>query len=129
MSKPASSKQCEKEKELNKIRLHGWSVEQSQANAYLVNRFQKFNKPFIVDLAKVVSIQLQIPFDREAQRNKTVCIKWFDENFTRIKPFLETSLCVLDENFQHVGAQTQASLQILETYKKQISQSQSQNSK
>ena len=115
----ASLRQCQKEKELNRIRLLGWSLEYSPANNYLTARFPKFNKNILEDLAKVVSIQLQIPLDREAQRNKTICIKWFDEHFSLIKPFLESCLCVLDEKFQPFGVQTPESLEIINMYHNQ----------
>ena len=115
----ASAKQRIKEIELNAQRTIGWSVENSRANQYLTQLIPNFNKNLITALAKVVSTHLNIPLDREAQRNKTICIKWFDENFNAAKEFIDKNICVLDKDYQKMGHQTPESQEIELKFKSQ----------
>ena len=42
----------------------------------------------LLSIANVLSSSAKLKLDRDAKRRKTVLIKWFDENWEAIKPFL-----------------------------------------
>ena len=43
----------------------------------------------LVSIASVLANSANIRLDREAKRRKTVLVKWFEENFSAIQPFLD----------------------------------------
>ena len=114
-----SQKQLRKEKILNRLQLVGWKKENSLAYLYLKRRFPKLTKPFLIKLARCLACQQNIEFDRNSLRNKTICIKWFDDHFSQLYNYLETNLCVVDENNEIVGLPTEASQKILEIFQNQ----------
>ena len=115
----ASAKQWEKEQKLKELRKQNWSLETSLANAFLTELLPHFNKNFVTALAKIISTHLGIQFDREAQRDKSICIKWFDEHYDQVIPFIESNICILDGNYQSVGHQTPQSQEIEREFKSQ----------
>lgn len=42
----------------------------------------------LLSIANVLSTSAKLKLDRDAKRRKTVLIKWFDENWDAIKPYL-----------------------------------------
>lgn len=47
-------------------------------------------------MAEVISDQLNIGLYREYKRRKEMLIKWFDENYDSVWPFIENHLSIID---------------------------------
>jgi hypothetical protein len=52
-------------------------------------------------VAEVIAINVKLALDRESKRKKPALIKWFDENFELIGPFLDR-LILLDMDGQAI---------------------------
>ena len=87
----ASQRQNQREKENNRHYLDGWRKERSPTYAFFIIKFGKCpNKSDLFRIAKTVSLITQIPgFNRSVQRYRNVCLKWFDDHFLIVRPFLE----------------------------------------
>lgn len=71
-------------------RLKGFQVKDSIAWKEICKRFgSNLNQVELLSIAEVIGNQLNIKVDREAKRRKEVLIKWFDENYSSIGPFLD----------------------------------------
>jgi hypothetical protein len=57
----------------------------------------------LLSLAQVIAQHLHIRLDREAFRRKRVLLKWYDENWARVEPFIRQNIIVLDEHGIAVG--------------------------
>lgn len=96
--------QNEYEKARNMERMEGFDERESYAYNKLCERYgPKPSQHELLSLAQVISENLDILLDREAFRRKRVLIKWFDENFTKIEPFWENYIVVIDENGDPIG--------------------------
>lgn len=71
-------------------RLEGFTPTTSRAWREICERYGSgLNQTELLSLAEVISIHLGLKVDRDAKRRKEVLIKWFDENFDQILPFLD----------------------------------------
>jgi hypothetical protein len=72
----------------------GFVPQEAEAWKYLTRRFGgKIAKEEILSLAQISSVfntDLEFPLVREYKRRKETIIKWFEANFLRLRPFLET---------------------------------------
>ena len=87
----ASQRQNLKEKEQVQQYLAGWCEEKSLSYALFITRYGKCpKKPDLFKIAKIISQMIQISgVNRAAQRYKDVCLKWFDDHFNIVRPYLE----------------------------------------
>ena len=87
----AFQRQNQREKANIKQYLEGWRKERSVTYAFFTAKFGKCpNKPDLFKIAQFVALMAQIPgVNRSAQRYKNVCLKWFDDHFLILRPFLE----------------------------------------
>jgi hypothetical protein len=105
MHAPRQSHQNEFERHQNAQRLRGFNQKESPAYQFLCNRYGRSLTRFeLLSLAQVAAEQLKIPLDRAARRRRTVLIKWYDENWGVVAPFLDRCIVVLDEFGEAVGA-------------------------
>jgi hypothetical protein len=74
--------------------MNGFVAHETEAWKYLTGRFgERIAKEEILSLAQISSIfntDLEFPLVREYKRRKETIIKWFDANFLKLRPFLET---------------------------------------
>jgi hypothetical protein len=98
------NRQNDFEKLRNTERLIGFNERNSIAWSFLSQRFgPKLTRLELVSLAQVVSEHLRIPLDREAFRRRRVLLKWFEENWAYVEPFLRTNVVVLDTAGDAIG--------------------------
>lgn len=72
------------------IRLNGFDTKENRAWKQLSARFGKTVKQNeLTTIAQVIAQHAQIKLDRDARRRKSVLLKWFDENWNAIEPFLD----------------------------------------
>jgi hypothetical protein len=70
----------------------------SEAWKFLENRFgPDIPKPWLISLGRVLAQHLNIPLAREYKRRKGMMIKWFDDHFEFIEPFINQHVEVLTE--------------------------------
>ena len=99
-----SRRQIDREHILIQQRLRDFDPANCEASRYLVNKFGGlFDQKQLKKIALTLSYALNIPLDREATRRKMVMIKWFDENIDTIRPFIDNSMVITDENQNPVG--------------------------
>jgi hypothetical protein len=99
------SHQNEFERHQNAQRLRGFNQKESPAYQFLCNRYGlNLTREELLSLARVAAEQLKIPLDREAHRRKAILIKWDDENWGVLEPFLDRCAVVIDEFEEAVGA-------------------------
>ena len=78
-----------KEKERIAHRLSGFDPKENQVWQEITNRFGgNIKQPELLSIAEVVSQNAGIKLDRDAKRRKSVLIKWFDENWALIEPYI-----------------------------------------
>jgi hypothetical protein len=71
-------------------RLSGFNPKDAGVWRELSRRFgTNVNQPELVSIATVLAQSANIKLDRDAKRRKAVLIKWFEENWTEIAPFLD----------------------------------------
>ena len=82
--------QTEIEREKVEKRLNGFCSKNSKAWETIMKYFgENLNQMELNSIAEVLSDLLSINLDREAKRRREVLIKWFDENFEKIEPYLK----------------------------------------
>jgi hypothetical protein len=78
------------EKERIAQRLEGFNPRENQAWKEITRRFgSSIKQPELVSMAKVLATHAKLKVDRDAQRRKTVLLKWFEENWAAVQPFLD----------------------------------------
>lgn len=88
-----------KEKERITNRLNGFNPKDNSAWREITNRFgNNIKQPELLSIATVLASNANIKLDRDAKRRKSVLIKWFEENWKAILPFLDY---VVLEDVQH----------------------------
>ena len=103
-SRPRKNHQNDFEKVTNKQRMAGFVEKSSHAYLDLCRRYgPKPSQQELLSLAQAISETLQILLDREAFRRKKVLIKWFDENYAVIEPFLDRNVLILDGAGKPIG--------------------------
>jgi hypothetical protein len=71
-------------------RLDGFSSKDTPAWHEITRRFgANIKQPELVSIASVLAQNTNIKLDQNAKRRKTVLIRWFEENWTTISPFLD----------------------------------------
>jgi hypothetical protein len=78
-------------RELERIeeRIRGFNWKRSWVWIHLTSVYgPKLTQEELVSLADLIASALHIKLDRDARRRKTVMIKWFEENWLRIRPIL-----------------------------------------
>ena len=78
-------------REKNRIaqRLQGFNPKDNQAWYQITQKFgTNIKQPELLSIAQVCSSSAGIKLDRDAKRRKSVLIKWFEENWAHIQPFL-----------------------------------------
>jgi len=85
-----SDERSAKEKERIAGRLSGFNPKDNNAWREITQRFgANIKQPELLSIAQVLSSHANIKLDRDAKRRKAVLLKWFEENWLTIKPFLE----------------------------------------
>ena len=104
-SRAKKNHQNDFEKIRNKQRLAGFDEKKSYAYMDLCNRYgPKPSQQELLSLAQVLSENLNILLDREALRRKRVLIKWFDENYHIIEPFLTNKILIRGPDGSPIGS-------------------------
>jgi hypothetical protein len=71
-------------------RLKGFNPKDAGVWREISRRFgTNVKQPELVSIATVLAQNANIKLDRDAKRRKAVLIKWFEENWTAIAPFLD----------------------------------------
>lgn len=85
-----NSGELNREKERIAGRLQGFNPKDNPAWHQITQRFgANIKQPELLSIAEVLATNACIKLDRDAKRRKTVLIKWFSENWDKIKPFLD----------------------------------------
>ena len=93
------SAQDKYESDFVKEKLKDFEPKASRAWISLTSRYgPKINQNQLLSLAEVVSYQLNLGLFREYKRRKEMLIKWFDENYDAVWPFIENHITVIDIN-------------------------------
>ncbi|OHT05398.1 hypothetical protein TRFO_06001 [Tritrichomonas foetus] len=88
-----------KEKERINSRLNGFNPKDNPAWREITQRFgNNIKQPELLSIATVLANNASLKLDRDAKRRKSVLIKWFEENWSAIQPFLDY---VVLEDAQH----------------------------
>jgi hypothetical protein len=78
------------EKERIAQRLEGFNPRENQAWKEITQRFgPSIKHPELLSMAKVLANHAKLKLDRDAKRRKTVLLKWFEENWAALQPFLD----------------------------------------
>jgi hypothetical protein len=87
---PASQIESNQEKERIASRLNGFNPKDNMVWRAISDRFgANIKQPELLSIATVISKSTGIKLDRDAKRRKSVLIKWFEENWASIAPYLE----------------------------------------
>lgn len=79
-----------KEKERINNRLMGFNPKDNTVWREITSRFgANIKQPELLSIAQVLATSASIKLDRDAKRRKSVLIKWFEENWASIHPYLE----------------------------------------
>lgn len=93
------SQNCEGNKEKDRIisRMQGFDPKDNEVWRRITQRFgANVKQPELLSIATVLSQTANVKLDRDAKRRKTVLIKWFQENWAAISPYLD--YVVLEDN-------------------------------
>jgi hypothetical protein len=90
MMTAASSADPNKERDRIATRLNGFNSKDNIAWKAIAQKFgNSVKQAELLSMAQVVASQANIKLDRDAKRRKSVLIKWFEENWVAIEPFLQ----------------------------------------
>ena len=85
-------------------RLAGFDIEKSEAWKTIQRQFTVgVTHTELKSIAQILCDQLSIKLDRDASRDNRVLVKWFDENWEKIKPILHT-IHLRDDHDNVIGA-------------------------
>lgn len=85
-----STNELNREKERIAGRLQGFNPKDNPAWHQITQKFgANIKQPELLSIAEVLAQNAGIKLDRDAKRRKTVLIKWFSENWEKIKPYLD----------------------------------------
>lgn len=72
------------------MRMNGFDVKDNRVWAEIAKRFGvNVKQGELTNIAQVIAKHAGIKLDRDAKRRKCVLLKWFDENWEKIYPFLD----------------------------------------
>jgi hypothetical protein len=78
-----------KEKERIASRLNGFNSKDTSVWKAITQRFgNNIKQPELLSMAQVLASHANIKLDRDAKRRKCVLVKWFEENWAAIEPYL-----------------------------------------
>jgi hypothetical protein len=78
-----------KEKERIASRLSGFNAKDNGVWKVITQRFgSSIKQPELLSMAQVLAAHASIRLDRDAKRRKSVLVKWFQENWAAIEPYL-----------------------------------------
>lgn len=83
--------------------LKGFDQERSDAVIYLKQKYGDLKQYEILQIAEYCTRKVKVSLDRESKRRKEVLLKWFDENFSILKPVLD-DIVVENEDHNFFGA-------------------------
>jgi hypothetical protein len=90
------SHDANKEKDRIAGRLSGFNVKDNPVWKEITAKFgTNIKQPELLSIADVLARHANIKLDRDAKRRKAVLIKWFNENWTQLQPWLD--FVVLEE--------------------------------
>jgi hypothetical protein len=79
-----------KEKDRIAGRLGGFNAKDTPVWKEITQRFgNNIKQPELLSIAQVLASSADVKLDRDAKRRKTVLVKWFEENWERIAPYLD----------------------------------------
>jgi hypothetical protein len=87
-----ASPHCDSSKEKDRIanRLSGFNSKDNTVWKAITQRFgSNIKQPELLSMAQVLASHANIKLDRDAKRRKSVLIKWFEENWLSIEPYLQ----------------------------------------
>ena len=94
---PANDGNVTKEKERIASRLGNFNPKDNIVWREITQRFgASIKQPELLSIATVLAQNANVKLDRDAKRRKSVLIKWFEENWVAIHPFLD--YVVLEES-------------------------------
>jgi hypothetical protein len=71
-------------------RLDGFNPKDNDVWRAITGKFgATLKQPELLSIARILSANANIKLDRDAKRRKSVLVKWFEENWSSISPFLE----------------------------------------
>jgi hypothetical protein len=94
---PDSSESPMNEQQWKKRKMAGFNPQDSAPWKFFQERYgERISKEEIISLGQVCVLEIKdLKLHREYRRRKATMIKWFDEHWDAIRPFLETKLEVL----------------------------------
>lgn len=96
LSNPVQKISVQREKDRISQRLGNFNPKDNEVWRFLTLRFgQNIKQQELLSIADVLSKNAGIKLDRDAKRRKSVLIKWFEENWQQIKPYI--NYVVLDD--------------------------------
>lgn len=108
------SNQAQYEKRWLQEEMNGFFVFDSEAWELLTRLYgPKISKDEIISLGQVTAMELNLDFVREYKRRKETMVKWFQNHFVVVRPFLQECVKVLrDEDVSNAttsGKETESS--------------------
>jgi hypothetical protein len=77
------------EKQRIASRLQGFNPKDNRAWTYLTQQFgPSLKQNILVQIATLLAGEAHVKLDRDAMRRKSVLVKWFEENWAAVSPFL-----------------------------------------
>lgn len=72
------------------VRLAGFNAKESPVAKEITRRFgANIKQGELINIAQVIADTASIKLDRDAKRRKNVLLKWFDEHWSEITPYLD----------------------------------------
>lgn len=89
------------------VRLQGFNPKDNFVTKEITRRFgANLKQGELINIAQVIADTAQIKLDRDAKRRKNVLLKWFEEHWAQITPYLD--YIVLEDGKGGEDAQTGA---------------------
>ncbi|KAH0792101.1 hypothetical protein GPJ56_003900 [Histomonas meleagridis] len=83
-------------------RLNGFNPRENNAWKEISRRFgASIKHPELLSIATVLANYANVRLDRDAKRRKTVLIKWFQENWATVSPYLDYVVLEDSPQIQH----------------------------
>jgi hypothetical protein len=90
MGPAAAVPENNKEKERIAERLGGFNTKDNFVWKEIAARFgTNIKQPELLSIANVLASHANLKLDRDAKRRKSVLIKWFDEHWPQVQPYLD----------------------------------------
>ena len=97
------------EKKRIAMRMNGFDPKDNRVWSEIANRFgANVKQGELTNIAQVIAAHAGIKLDRDAKRRKGVLLKWFDENWEKITPFLDYVILASSDEEENHQQQPQA---------------------